>query len=41
MMAGWTLFFTLVGVSFLTNQLFRILDAIDRPARHSQRAETR
>lgn len=40
-MAGWTLFLILVGVSFLTNQLFRIIDIIDRPARHSRRTGTR
>lgn len=36
-MTGWTLFFILVGVVFLTSQLFRIIDAIERPARHSHR----
>lgn len=36
-MTGWTLFFILVGVVFLTSQLFRVIDAIERPARHSNR----
>ena len=33
-MTGWTFFFVLVGVVFLTAQLFRVIDAIERPARH-------
>ena len=33
MMTGWTFFFILVGVVFLTAQLFRVIDAIERPAR--------
>lgn len=33
-MTGWTLFFILAGVSFLTQQLFRLIDAIEGP-RHS------
>ena len=37
MMTGWTVFFVLVGVVFLTAQLFRVIDAIERPARHSRR----
>ena len=43
MMSGWTFFFVLVGVVFLTAQLFRIIDAIERPARrsHSRRAMAR
>ncbi len=36
-MTGWTFFFILVGVAFLTAQLFRIIDAIERPARHPRR----
>lgn len=36
-MTGWTLFFILVGVTYLTAQLFRVIDAIERPARHSRR----
>ena len=39
-MSGWTLFFILVGVAFLTSQLFRIIDAIERPARHHPRRRT-
>jgi len=37
LMTGWTLFFILVGVTFLTSQLFRIADAIERPARRTAR----
>ena len=36
-MTGWMLFFILVGVTYLTAQLFRVIDAIERPARHSHR----
>lgn len=36
-MNGWTFFFILVGVVFLTSQLFRVVDAIERPARHHRR----
>ena len=36
-MTGWTLFFTLLGVAILTAQLFRLIDLIERPARHSRR----
>ena len=36
-MTGWTLFFILVGVCYLTSQLFRVIDAIERPARHTRR----
>jgi hypothetical protein len=36
-MTGWTFFFILVGVTCLTAQLFRIIDAIERPARRSRR----
>ena len=32
-MTGWSLFFTVLGVAFLTVQLFRIIEAIERPAR--------
>jgi hypothetical protein len=35
-MTGWTFFFILVGVMFLTAQLFRVIDYLDRPARRSQ-----
>lgn len=36
-MTGWTLFFMLVGVAFLTAQLFHIVEAIERPARRPRR----
>ena len=36
MMTGWSFFFILVGVASLTAQLFRIIDAIERPARRSR-----
>lgn len=39
-MTGWTLFFTLLGVAVVTAQLFRIIDAIERPARHTRRRVT-
>ena len=39
-MSGLTLFFILVGVAFLTSQLFRIIDAIERPARRHSRRRT-
>lgn len=35
-MTGWTLFFTIVGVAFVTAQLFRLIDLIERPTcRHA------
>lgn len=37
-MTGWTLFFAVVGIVFLTVQIFRVLDVIDRPARHPRGA---
>ena len=40
-MTGWTFFFILVGVVFLTSQLFRVIDAIERPARHHTRRRIR
>ena len=36
-MTGWTLFFTLLGVAFVTAQLFRVIDAIERPTRRPRR----
>lgn len=36
-MTGWTFFFILVGVVFLTVQLFRVIDAIERPVRRRER----
>ena len=38
-MTGWTFFFTLIGVVFLTTQLFRIIDVIEQPARRSHRRQ--
>ena len=32
-MTGWTLFLAIVGAAFLTAQLFRLIDFIERPAR--------
>lgn len=32
-MTGWTLFFLVIGAAVLTAQLFRVIDAIERPAR--------
>ena len=34
-MTGWSFVFVLLGVSFLAAQLFRIIDAIERPHRRS------
>lgn len=36
-MSGWTFFFLLLGIVFLTMQFFRILDAIERPVRRRGR----
>ena len=36
-MTGWAFFFMLVGVTFLTAQLFRVIDYIERPARRQHR----
>lgn len=36
-MTGWSFFFVLMGVASLTAQLFRVIDAIERPARRSRR----
>ena len=30
-MTGWTFFFMVLGVGTLTAQLFRVIDAIERP----------
>lgn len=40
-MTGWTLFFIIVGVAVLTAQLFRVIDAIERPSRHMSRGTPR
>lgn len=37
MMSGWTFFFILVGVVFLTAQLFRVIDYIERPVHQPRR----
>jgi len=34
-MTGWTLFFVLVGIAFVTAQLFRLIDLIERPSRRT------
>lgn len=34
-MTGWTLFLIIVGVAFLTAQLFRLIDLIERPSHRS------
>lgn len=39
-MTGWTYFFELVGVVFLTAQFFRMVDAVEHPVRR-RRAERR
>ena len=36
-MTGWTFFFMLLGVVFLTAQIFRLIDAIERPAHRRPR----
>lgn len=36
-MTGWTYFFIVLGVAFMTMQLFRVIDAIERPAHRSRR----
>ena len=36
-MTGWTFFFVLVGVVFLTAQVFRVIAAIERPTQHHRR----
>ena len=40
-MTGWTLFFTILGVAFLTAQLFRLIELIERPAPRSRAAACR
>ena len=42
-MTGWSFFFIALGVAFLTAQLFRVIDIIERPARrpHRRRAMAR
>ena len=35
-MMDWTFFLTVVGAAFLTAQLFRLIDLIERPARRPE-----
>ena len=35
-MTVWTLFFVIVGIVVVTAQVFRVLDAIERPARRQR-----
>ncbi len=37
-MNAWGYFFMLLGVSFTTGEIFRIIDRIERPARRRRRA---
>lgn len=37
-MTGWTLFFIVVGITYVTAQLFRLIDAIDQPKQRQPRA---
>ena len=32
-MSGWAFFFTLLGVVYMTQQIFSVIDLIDRPKR--------
>jgi hypothetical protein len=32
-MTGWAFFFTVLGITVIAAQLFRIIDIIERPAR--------
>lgn len=41
MMTGWSFFFTLMGVATLAAQVFRVVDYIERPARHPRRSAAR
>ena len=36
-MISWSFFFMLVGVSTLASQVFRVVDYIEQPARHTRR----
>lgn len=40
-MSGWTFFFILIGIVFLTFQFFRILDYIERPSNRIRRSAMR
>jgi len=37
-MTVWTLFFVIVGIVVVTAQVFRVLDAIERPARRQRKS---
>ena len=39
-MTGWALFFTFVGMVFLTYQFFHLIELIERPASRSRTAGT-
>ena len=41
MMTVWSFFFTLMGVATLAAQVFRVVDYIERPARHPRRSAAR
>jgi len=36
-MTGWAFFFTIMGITTLAAQLFRIIDIIERPAKQRSR----
>lgn len=36
-MIGWSFFFMLVSVSTLASQVFRVVDYIEQPTRHTRR----
>ena len=36
-MTGWSFFFMLLGVIFVTAQLFRLINVIEQPSRRSRR----
>ena len=36
-MTGWAFFFTVIGITTLAAQLFRIIDMIERPAKQRGR----
>ena len=40
-MTGWGFFFTLMGVATAAAQVLRMVDYIERPARHSRRTYAR
>lgn len=41
-MTGWGFFFMLVGITFLTAQLFRVINYIEQPSqKHPRRAAAR